>query len=269
MAAKVAIAGANGRMGKMLIEALLASDDLSLSGALTQAGSADIGVDASAFLGRDSGVLVTDKRDEALDGAKLLIDFTTPEGTRENLAACVARGMPIVIGTTGFDAAGRDAIAAAGRTIGVVFAPNMSVGVNVALALISLASRALPDTYDAEIVEIHHRDKRDAPSGTALQMGEIVAAGRGTTLSEVNESPRHGAGVRAGRSIGIASLRGGDVIGDHTVVFAGPGERIEITHRAASRMTYAEGSLIAARFLLEKGTPGVFSMRDVLGLHPR
>jgi 4-hydroxy-tetrahydrodipicolinate reductase len=266
MAARVAVSGATGRMGRMLVQALLECDDLVLSGALTRAGSSQLGDDAGAFLGKSTGVTLTSDVAEALSGAELLIDFSTPEATCIDLAKCVERHMPMVIGTTGIDGEGRKAIANAGKSIGIVFAPNMSIGVNVTLALMALAARALPETYDAEILEVHHRLKRDAPSGTALQMGEVIANSRGGSLADDAQMPRHGVGMRRERSIGIASLRGGDVVGDHTVLFAGPGERIEITHRSTSRMTYAEGSLCAARFLLQRLTPGVFNMRAVLGL---
>jgi len=265
MAARVAVAGATGRMGRMLVQALLECDDLVLSGALTHAGSLQLGDDAAAFLGKASEVVLTADLVQALDTAELLIDFSTPEVTKANVAECVKRRIPMVIGTTGVDDAGRKAIASAGDSIGIVFAPNMSIGVNVALALVALAAQALPEEYDAEILEVHHRLKRDAPSGTALQMGEVIATSRGGSLADQGQMPRHGLGLRRERSIGIASMRGGDVVGDHTVLFAGPGERVEITHRSTSRMTYAKGSLCAARFLLQH-SPGVFDMRAVLGL---
>jgi 4-hydroxy-tetrahydrodipicolinate reductase len=266
MTARVAVAGATGRMGRMLVQALLECDDLVLSGALTQAGSIQLGSDAAAFLGKVAHVALTADLVQAVEGAQLLIDFSTPEATRNNLAECVKRRIPMVIGTTGIDDAGRKAIVSAGASIGIVFAPNMSIGANVALALVALAARALPEAYDAEILEVHHRLKRDAPSGTALQLGEVIANSRGGSLTDRAQMPRHGLGLRRDRSIGIASLRGGDVIGDHTVLFAGPGERVEITHRSTSRMTYAEGSLCAARFLLQHPAAGVFDMRAVLGL---
>jgi 4-hydroxy-tetrahydrodipicolinate reductase len=267
MPARVAVAGATGRMGRMLISALLSASDMTLSGALAQSGSKHLGEDAGAPLGQISGIAIGANRNHVLAASDLLIDFTTPEATLANLAFCVAKKIPMVIGTTGFDSAGKAAIDAAGRTIGIVFAPNMSIGVNVALALIDLAARSLPESYDAEIVEMHHRDKRDAPSGSALQMGEVIAHARNARLEDVAEMPRHGLGKRSPRSIGIASLRGGDVIGDHSVIFAGPGERLEITHRSSSRATYAEGSLVAARFLLaNRERSGVFDMRAVLGI---
>jgi len=251
----------------MLIEAVQRSGDLVLAGALDVAGSAAIGQDAAAFLGRDSGVRVTDDLRAGLAGADVLIDFTRPDGTLRHLAACRELGVNAVVGTTGFTAAQKDQIAAHATAIAIVMAPNMSVGVNVVLRLLQVAARALDGAdYDAEIVEVHHRQKVDAPSGTALQMGEVVAAARGTTLEAAAVHARHGdTGVRRPGSIGFAALRGGDIVGDHTVLFAGNGERIEITHRSSSRANYAEGSLRAARFLRGRKT-GLFGMAAVLGL---
>ncbi len=252
----------------MLIEAIAASDDLELSGALDVAESPAIGADPLAGLSglaADRGVRVTADVRAGLDGAEVLIDFTRPEGTLVHLAACRDAKVAAVIGTTGFAPGQKDEIAAIALHIGVVLAPNMSVGVNVALRLIEQAARTLDERYDIEIVEMHHRMKVDAPSGTALQMGEVAARGRGTTLEAVVEHARHGeTGARRRGTIGFASLRGGDVVGDHTVVFAGPGERIEITHRSASRATYAQGSLQAARFVVDR-PPGLYDMADVLG----
>ena len=260
---RVAIAGASGRMGKALIEAVAASDDLVLAAAFDVAGSPALGSDASAFLGRPSGVLVTADTRAALAASEVLIDFTRPDGTLAHLALCRELGVAAVVGTTGFDAAQKAAIAAHAEHIAIVMAPNMSVGVNVVLKLLEVAARSLAEGFDVEILEVHHRMKVDAPSGTALRMGEVVAAAQGKTLADVAVHDRDG--ERRPGSIGFASMRGGDNVGDHTVLFAGAGERIEITHRAISRATYAEGSLRAARFVLAKKS-GLFGIDEVLGL---
>ena len=263
---RVAVAGASGRMGRALIEAVIASPDLALSGALDIAGAPGLGQDATDFLGRRSGVpIVADVR-AGLVGADVLIDFTRPDGTLAHLAACRELGVNAVVGTTGFTPAQKAEIAALAERIAIVMAPNMAVGVNVVMKLIEVAARALDPSYDIEIVETHHRLKVDAPSGTALQMGEVAAAARGTTLDADAVHARHGdTGERRRGSIGFASLRGGDVVGDHTVLFAGSGERIEITHRSSSRANYAQGSLRAARFLAGR-TSGLYGMAQVLGL---
>lgn len=260
---KIAIAGASGRMGRMLIQAVLEAEDLTLTVALDHAGSATIGQDAGAFLGRETGVRVTDDLG-ALARADCLIDFTRPEGTLNHLKACVAHGVKCVIGTTGFDAEGKQAIRAASQKIGIVLAPNMSVGVNVTLKLLETAAKLLNNGYDVEVFEAHHRNKVDAPSGTALAMGEAVAHAWGVALDDVADWSRHGhTGVRQDGHIGFSSVRGGDIVGDHTVYFCGTGERIEITHRSSSRATYAQGSLRAARYLARKEF-GLFDMQDVL-----
>ncbi|MEY4212096.1 MAG: hypothetical protein RL458_321 [Pseudomonadota bacterium] len=266
MTMKIAVAGAGGRMGRMLIEAVLAAADADLAGALDVEGSPVLGRDAADFLGRQSGVRVTSNPDEALSRATHLIDFTRPEGTLAYLAHCETRGVRAVIGTTGFDAAGKARIAAAGARIPVVFAPNMSVGVNVTLKLLEMAARILNTGYDIEIIEAHHRHKVDAPSGTALRMGEVVASALGRDLSKVAVYGREGVtGERDPSTIGFATVRGGDIVGDHTVLFAGTGERIEITHRSASRVTYAHGALRACRFLTDRAN-GVYDMQAVLGI---
>jgi 4-hydroxy-tetrahydrodipicolinate reductase len=263
---KIAVAGASGRMGRMLVEAVLEAPDAELSGALDIAGSPALGRDAGDFLGRVTGVRITDSLDEALAGADALIDFTRPEGTLRHLEACAARGVRMVIGTTGFDEDGKAAIARAAQRIGVVFAPNMSVGVNVTFKLLETAARILAEGYDIEIIEAHHRHKVDAPSGTALRMGEVIADALGRDLKKVAVYGREGVtGERDPSTIGFATVRGGDIVGDHTVLFAGIGERIEITHRSASRVTYAHGSLRACRFLAGRQA-GLFDMQDVLGL---
>ncbi|MCU0773011.1 MAG: 4-hydroxy-tetrahydrodipicolinate reductase [Ideonella sp.] len=263
---RVAVAGASGRMGRMLIEAVLESEDLALAGALDQAGSPAIGSDAAAFLGRPCGVSVVDDLAAGIAAADVLIDFTRPEGTLAHLAACRARGVRAVIGTTGFSDAQKRQIAEIAQDIAVVMAPNMSVGVNVVLRLLEMAARSLAQGYDIEIIEAHHRHKVDAPSGTALAMGEAVAGALGRSLKDCAVYGREGVtGERDPSTIGFATVRGGDIVGDHTVLFAGIGERIEITHKSSSRATYAQGSLRAARFL-RGHTKGLFGMSEVLGL---
>jgi 4-hydroxy-tetrahydrodipicolinate reductase len=262
----IAIAGASGRMGRMLAETIRATDDMRLSGALDIATAPAIGSDVTAFLGTPSGVIITPALAEGLAGADILIDFTRPEGTLEHVAYCAEHGIKMIIGTTGFDAAGKAAIAAAAERTAIVFAPNMSVGVNVTMKLLELAAKSFSEGYDIEIVEAHHRLKVDAPSGTALQMGEVIADALGRKLDDVGVYARHGVtGARDPSSIGFATIRGGDIVGDHTVLFAGIGERIEISHKSSSRAPYAQGSLRAARFLAGR-THGLFDMQDVLSL---
>jgi len=263
---RIAVAGASGRMGRMLVETVLGAGDARLTGALDIAGSPAIGRDAGEFLGKTTGVSITDSIERGLSDADFLIDFTRPEGTLAHAVACAQRGVKMVIGTTGFDDAGKAAIREASQRTAVVFAPNMSVGVNVTLKLLETAARILSEGYDIEIIEAHHRHKVDAPSGTALRMGEVIADTLGRDLSKVAVYGREGVtGERDPSTIGFATVRGGDIVGDHTVLFAGIGERIEITHRAASRMTYAHGSLRACRFLASHDT-GLYDMHDVLGL---
>jgi len=225
---KIAVAGASGRMGRMLIEAIAAAPDATLSGALDREGSPFIGSDAGAFSGQLTGVVIQSDLDKGLDGADYLIDFTRPEGTLRHLDVCAEKGIKVIIGTTGFDDAGKAAIRAAAEKTAVVFAPNMSIGVNVTLKLLEMAAKNFAEGYDIEIIEAHHRHKVD--------------------------------------TIGFATVRGGDIVGDHTVLFAGTGERIEISHKSSSRVSYAQGSLRAARFLADKPT-GYYDMQDVLGLN--
>ena len=262
----IAVAGCSGRMGRMLVEAVLASPDCTLTGALDVPGSAALGQDAGAFLGRRSGVIVSADLPTGLAGAEVLIDFTRPEGTLAHLAACQARGVRAVIGTTGFTPAQRALVAGHARELALVMAPNMSVGVNVMLRLLEQAAQALGPDYDIEVVEAHHRHKVDAPSGTALAIGEALARGRGVDLATRAVFTRHGhTGERRAGDIGFATVRGGDIVGEHTVLFAGTGERIEISHKSSSRANYAEGSLRAARFLVGRA-PGLYDMHDVLQL---
>jgi len=264
---RVAIAGASGRMGRMLVEAVLDAPDCALAGALDTAASPLLGQDAGAYLGRTTGVAISADLDAALAGSQVLIDFTRPEGTLQHLEACAARGVALVIGTTGFSAEQKAAIGGFAQRIPVFMSPNMSVGVNVVMRLLEQAAKAFSHGYDIEIIEAHHRNKIDAPSGTALKMGEIVANALGRNLADNAVFGREGVtGVRDPSTIGFATVRGGDIIGDHTVMFAGIGERIEITHKSSSRATYAQGSLRAARFLARSG-PGLYDMNDVLGLN--
>ena len=263
---KIAVAGASGRMGQMLIEAIRLTDDCKLCGALDVAGSPSIGKDAAGFAGGGSGVLIESDLRLGLKNAQVLIDFTRPDGTMAHLAACRALGVKLVIGTTGFSEVQKAAIAAVAQDIAIVMAPNMSVGVNVTLKLLEMAAAALATGYDIEIVEAHHRHKVDAPSGTALKMGEVIAGALGRDLKDCAVYAREGVtGERDPSSIGFATIRGGDIVGDHTVLFAGIGERIEISHKSSSRATYAQGSLRAARFLASQRS-GLFDMFDVLQL---
>ena len=263
---RVAIAGASGRMGHTLIEAVQAADDCVLAGALDQPGHPALGHDAAAFLGQSSGVAITDDLRAGLQGAQVLIDFTRPAGTLAHLALCRELGVQMVIGTTGFSEAEKAQIAAAAQDIAIVLAPNMSVGVNVTFKLLELAARALSTGYDIEVIEAHHRHKVDATSGTALKMGEVIADALGRKLSDCAVYERHGhTGERDPSTIGFATIRGGDIVGDHTVLFAGTGERIEITHKSSNRNGYAQGSLRAARFLAHKRN-GLYDMADVLNL---
>ena len=256
-------------MGQTLIAAVLAQPDMTLAAALEIAGSPLLGRDAGEHCGAASGVLIGADVAAALGQADVLIDFTRPAATLAHVAACAGAGVGAVVGTTGLTEADRQALAEAGRAIPLVYAPNMSVGVNVLLELVALAAKRLGADYDVEIVEMHHRHKVDAPSGTALKLGEAVATARGRDLKTDGVFVREGVtGERKPGSIGFATLRGGDVVGDHTVVFAGPGERIELAHKAASRATFAQGALRAARFVAGRRAaraPGVYGMQDVLG----
>ena len=263
---QIAVAGATGRMGQMLVEAVSAAPDLQLSGALDRADSPAIGLDAAAFAGQLTGTRITADLRLGLTGANVLIDFTRPEGTLAHLQICRQLGVNAVIGTTGFSEAQKAEIAAIAKDIAIVMAPNMSVGVNVTLKLLEMAAKALSTGYDIEIIEAHHRHKVDAPSGTALKMGEVIADALGRNLKDCAVYAREGVtGERDPSSIGFATIRGGDIVGDHTVLFAGTGERIEITHKSSSRATYAQGSLRAARFLAQQPR-GLFDMFDVLNL---
>jgi 4-hydroxy-tetrahydrodipicolinate reductase len=264
---RIAIAGASGRMGRMLIEAVLNAPDCELAGALDIPGNPALGMDAGAFLGRATGVVITSDVTAGLARAQVLIDFTRPEGTMAHLRVCQQLGVKMVIGTTGFGDADKAQLAQAAQSLAMVMAPNMSVGVNVTLRLLQMAAKALSTGYDIEVIEAHHRHKVDAPSGTALKMGEVVAEALGRDLKDCAVYAREGhTGERDPSSIGFATIRGGDIVGDHTVMFAGTGERVEITHRSGSRSNYAQGSLRAARYLADRSS-GMFDMFDVLNLH--
>lgn len=262
---KAVIAGVSGRMGRALLEAVAQDAGCALHGALDRTSGQAIGQDASLF-GAKPGIRITDDISGAMRGADVLVDFTRPEATLLYLNACRNAGANIIIGTTGFDAAGKAAIEAAARDIGVVFAPNFSVGVNLLMKLAETASRVLSEGYDIEIIEAHHRHKVDAPSGTALGIGQAVAGALGRDLKTCAIYGREGVtGERDPGTIGFATVRGGDIVGDHTLMFAGIGERVELTHKASSRATFAQGALRAAKWLQGKG-PGMYDMRDVLGL---
>jgi len=269
-AVRVAIAGAGGRMGQALIEATLDADDLVLAAAIDVPRSAGIGADAGERCGRSTGVRIVSNLDAAVRASDVLIDFTRPSGTLVHLAACAGAGVAAVIGTTGFDDAGKAEIAARARSIPVVFAPNMSVGVTVLTELVRRATQLLGPAFDVEVLEMHHRLKVDAPSGTALALGEAAAAGAAVALRDHAVYARQGVtGERRPGTIGFATLRGGDVVGEHTVLFAGAGERLELTHRATSRRNFAIGALRAARFVADRRSRdenGLFDMADVLGI---
>jgi 4-hydroxy-tetrahydrodipicolinate reductase len=263
----LAIFGVTGRMGQSLLQALGESREtpgLTLSGAVASSTSARLGEDAGA--GGATRVLITADVNAGIRGAAVAVDFSLAQCVAAHVKACAAAGIPILVGVTGIDAAGRGALAAAARDIPVLIAPNTSVGVSVVGKLVSLAAAALGPTFDVEIFEAHHRMKRDAPSGTALALGEAVAQARAVALSDVASYARGGAGEpRRPGSIGFSSMRGGDIAGEHTVIFAADGERVEITHRATDRITFARGALRAAEWLI--GRPaGLYGMQDVLGI---
>ncbi len=262
----IAITGCSGRMGRALLESIAQAPDARLHAAIDRSGSPQIGRDAGELIGAANGVTITDDIPAALQGCHSLIDFTRPEGTLEHIRHCRNQGVNLVIGTTGFSAEQKLEIAAAARDIAIVFAPNMSVGVNLVFKLLEMATRVLNEGYDIEIIEAHHRHKVDAPSGTALRMGEVIADTLGRSLAECAVYGREGVtGERSPSTIGFATVRGGDIVGDHTALYAGLGERIEISHKASSRATFAQGSVRAARFLADKRN-GLFDMQDVLDL---
>lgn len=267
MVMKAGILGAAGRMGRTLIEAAQAADGIELGAAVDVPGSSLIGADAGELIGVGRlGVTLVDNLAAVQDQADVFIDFTIPEATEQHLALCRAAGRPLVIGTTGLSEAQKALISDAGRDIPLCFAANYSVGVTLCLSLLEQAATVLGDEVDIEIIEAHHRHKIDAPSGTALAMGEVIAARLGRNLSDCAVYGRQGrTGARSRQTIGFETIRAGDIVGEHTVMFAADGERVEITHRASSRMNFARGAVRAARWLAEQ-PPGVYDMRDVLGL---
>ena len=263
---KIAIAGSAGRMGRALLEAVTLSDDMQLSAALEQNGSPYLGKDAGELIGSGNGIRITSDFTTALSGCHQIIDFTRPEGTLAHLAACREAGVKMVIGTTGLNAEEKHRLKEASNDIAIVFAPNMSVGVNVTFKLLEIAAKVLHQGYDIEIIEAHHRHKIYAPSGTALRMGEVIADTLGRDLKKVAVYGREGVtGERDDETIGFSTIRAGDIVGEHTAMFAGAGERVEIVHKASSRMTFAMGAVRAVRFLQDKSS-GLFDMQDVLGL---
>lgn len=264
---QIAVFGVSGRMGRALLTAIDEAPGSVLAGATASATSRWLGKDASeAAGGAVRNVRIEADPAVALRDAQVAIDFTLPEATSMNVAACLAAKCPLVIGTTGHTEQVRAQIAAAAEQIPIVMAPNMSLGVNLLLKLVELTAAKLDADYDIEVFEAHHRHKKDAPSGTALALGAAAARGREVELSEVAEHSRHGnTGARERGSIGFSVFRGGDVVGDHTVTFAGIGERIELTHRASDRLAFARGAVRAARWLSNQA-PGLYSMQDVLGL---
>jgi 4-hydroxy-tetrahydrodipicolinate reductase len=261
---RVAIFGVTGRMGRALIAAADEHGGIRVTGALASARSDSLGADVGVLVGGDArGVEVVADADKALEQADVAVDFSLPLATSRNLDACVAARCSLVLGTTGHDAVQRERIALAARDIAILAAPNMSLGVNLLLKLVELAARTLDESYDIEVYEAHHRHKKDAPSGTALALGGAAAASRGLRLEEVTDLERQGA--RGAGRIGFSVFRGGDVVGDHTVTFAGIGERIELTHRASDRMAFARGAVRGATWLQGRA-PGLYSMEHVLGL---
>ena len=266
-ALRIGILGAGGRMGRALIQATVEESQAKLAAAIDRAGGASVGVDAGVLAGVDAqGVVVGDALAAVLSELDVVIDFTAPEATLAHAAACKEAGVAMVIGTTGLNEAQLAALRAAAEQTAIVFAPNMSVGVNLVFKLLDIASRVLGDSVDIEIIEAHHRHKVDAPSGTALRMGEVIADALGRDLKQCAVYGREGqTGPRDRQTIGFETIRAGDIVGDHTALFAADGERVEITHKASSRMTFARGAVRAALWLRGKA-PGLYDMQDVLDL---
>ena len=263
----VAIIGAAGRMGRTLVRMVHAEDGMRVAAAVEREDDPHVGADAGTLAGvGELGVNVEDSLDRALDVSDVCIDFTLPGPTVEHAEACRSRRRALVIGTTGLSADQRSKLEDAARDIAIMHAPNMSVGVNLCFKLLDIAARALGDSVDIEIIEAHHRNKVDAPSGTAVRMGEIIAGALGRDLADCAVYGREGhTGIRDRRTIGFETIRAGDIVGEHTVMFGGEGERIELTHRAASRANFAAGAVRAARWVVQR-PPGLYDMQDVLGL---
>jgi 4-hydroxy-tetrahydrodipicolinate reductase len=264
---KIAVLGAAGRMGRATLSCIFEAEDLGLVGAVTEPGDALLGRDAGELVGAGAvGVPLTDERSHGLNTAQVAVDFTLPTATEANLRACVEHGTALVVGTTGLEERQQRAMEKAAHEIPIVYARNMSIGVNVFLELVGRAAKALGDTYDVEIAETHHRSKVDAPSGTALALGERVAAVRGRKLADLAVYARHGqTGPRVPGTVGFAVTRGGNVVGEHVVRFIGTEEEVEFSHRAGDRKTFARGALRAARWVAAQA-PGLYSMADMLGL---
>lgn len=264
---RIAVTGAGGRMGRTIIEAIQGTEDCQFTAAFERMDSSLIGADAGELAGLGNlGVPITGDIDSAIDSFDLMIDFTTVDSTLDHIETCKEHDKKIIIGTTGFSPDQKIIIQQAAEQIAVVFAPNMSVGVNLSLKLLEMASSVLGDDVDIEVIEAHHRHKVDAPSGTALRMGEVIAETLGRKLEDCAVYGRQGiTGARDPKTIGFETIRAGDIVGEHTVMFAGMGERIEITHKASSRMTFAKGAVRAAKWLADKDK-GLFDMQDVLGL---
>lgn len=261
----IAIAGASGRMGRLLVEHILTGDDVRLVGALEHPHSPEIGADAGGLVGKPSGVRIVGEAHVALAHAQVVIDFSSPTATAGVVRAAAAAGVACVVGTTGVTEEGRAAIEEASKRVALVAAPNMSLGVQVLAHLVQEAIKLLGDGFDVEIIEAHHREKKDAPSGTAMRLVEAVQRARAVTLEQVRHGRVGGVARRIPGEIGVHAVRGGDIVGDHTVLLAGDGERIELTHRATSRSVFAAGALQAARWAVTQ-KPGRYGMADVLGL---
>ena len=266
---RVCIAGAAGKMGSRILTAVRAEEDFVVTGAFERPENPQVGLDAGLLSGAGPlEVPIAGSIEQALGkGADVVIDFTAPAASLRHAAACAERGVALVVGTTGFSAQAKAELAGQAQRIPVLLAPNMSVGVNVLFRLVAEAARALGPSYEVEIVEIHHRAKKDAPSGTALRLAEVAGDALGLDASQACVYERHGdIGARKPGTIGVQTLRGGDVVGDHTVLFLADGERLELTHRASSRDNFARGAVRAARFLVTQ-KPGLYDMQDVLGFH--
>lgn len=264
---KLGINGASGRMGKTLIQACAEGNGMQLGAAFEMPSASSIGLDAGELVGvGNAGVTINSELENRYADFDVLIDFTIPECTMQSLKVCLAHGKSMVIGTTGLDDQQQQELHEASKEISIVFAPNMSVGVNLCLKLLQTAAKTLGDDYDVEIIEAHHRHKVDAPSGTALRMGEVVAETLGRNLDDCAVYGRQGrTGERKQKTIGFETIRAGDIVGDHTVMFAGIGERVEITHKASSRMTFARGAMRAASWVASKDH-GLYDMQAVLGI---